>query len=36
MKAESQGAVYGEDDVKVYEERRFYGGLHKKDDAEAV
>ena len=35
--AEKQGHVYGEDDVKVFEERKFYAGIiHKKDEAEVV
>lgn len=29
IKAKKEGYVYGEDDVKVYEERDFYQGLHK-------
>ncbi|KAK3621208.1 hypothetical protein LTR56_022918 [Elasticomyces elasticus] len=37
IKAEKHGEVYGEDDVKVADERKFYGGLvHKKDEAEVV
>jgi hypothetical protein len=34
---EKDGEVYGADDVRVYEERKFYGGvLHKRDEAEVV
>lgn len=31
IEAERSGVVFGEDDVRVYEERTFYGGLGKKD-----
>ncbi|KAK4550015.1 hypothetical protein LTR36_002982 [Oleoguttula mirabilis] len=36
IKAEKSGAVYAADDVQVYEERKFYGGLGKKDEVEVV
>ena len=31
LKAEKEGRVFHEDDVKVYDERHFYGGLHKSE-----
>lgn len=37
IQAEREGQVYaGDDDVKVYEEREFYGGLRKKGEVEGV
>ena len=33
QKAEKEGRVLADDDVKVFEERKFYGGLRKKDDS---
>ena len=34
--AGKEGIVYGEGDVHVYEEREFYGGLSKKNEAAVV
>lgn len=34
IKAKKEGRVYAEDDVKVYEERGFYNGLHKAGAAD--
>jgi hypothetical protein len=32
IKAEKEGREFAEDDVKVYEERKFYAGLRKNDE----
>jgi nitrate/nitrite transporter NarK len=36
IKAEKEGRVFAEDDVRVYEERNFYEGFRKTDGAEKV
>ena len=36
MEAEKKGEVLGDDDVKVVQERQFYGGLRKKNEIAAT
>lgn len=31
IKAEKEGRVFAEDDVKVYDERKFYSGVKKQE-----
>lgn len=31
IKAEKEGRVFAEDDIKVYDERKFYDGVKKQD-----
>jgi hypothetical protein len=36
IKAEKKGSMFAGDDIKVFEERKFYGGLVKRSDVVAV
>ena len=31
LKANKEGTMYADDDIKIFEERKFYGGLKKKE-----
>lgn len=32
IKAEKKGNMFADDDIRVFEERKFYGGLVKRND----